>query len=174
MTEANAKKTLIGEVCYELLDEDAMLLKTTSVSGCPTVKAFQSLFGSLLWATRCTRPDVAFAVHKATRQTHAPRMHYWKLSNRITWYLNGTTALKLNMAPARTSSDALELAAFSDADFAADKADRKSLTGRVVTSTAWWCLGPRIGKTACLYRPWMPNSSLRVTSRARSSAYGIC
>ena len=47
-------------------------------------------------------------------------------------YLKGTAALKLVMAPARTSRDALQLEAYSDADFAADKADRKSLTEDVV------------------------------------------
>ena len=36
------------------------------------------------------------------------------------------------MALARTSRDALELAAYTDADFVADKADHKSLTRSVV------------------------------------------
>ena len=36
------------------------------------------------------------------------------------------------MAPAGTSPDALQLAAYSNAGFAADKVDRKSLTGGVV------------------------------------------
>ena len=67
MTDANTTKTPIGDECYEVLTDDAVLLETTSASGGPTIKAFQALVGSLLWVARCTRPDVAFAVHKATR-----------------------------------------------------------------------------------------------------------
>ena len=59
-------------------------------------------------------------------------MHDWNLDKRIERYFKGTAALNPNMAPARTSRDTLELAAYSDADFAVDNADRKSLTGGVV------------------------------------------
>lgn len=44
----------------------------------------------------------------------------------------GQRALNLEMAPARRSRDALQLGAYSDADFAADKVDRKSVTADVV------------------------------------------
>ncbi|KAG2927782.1 hypothetical protein PC110_g1843 [Phytophthora cactorum] len=37
----------------------------------PTVQTFQSLVGSLLWVARCTRPDIAFAVYRVTRHSHA-------------------------------------------------------------------------------------------------------
>ncbi len=36
------------------------------------IKQFRTLAGSLLWLARCTRPDIAFAVHMMTRRTHAP------------------------------------------------------------------------------------------------------
>ena len=50
----------------ELLDQDMS-------------KRFRSLAGALLWVARCTRPDIAYAVHKMTRRTHAPRVQDWKL-----------------------------------------------------------------------------------------------
>ena len=59
-------------------------------------------------------------------------MHDWNLAKRVARYLKGTASFKLEMAPARTSCDALQLEAYSDAEFAADNADRKSLTGGVV------------------------------------------
>lgn len=43
----------------------------TGTPGRPTVQTFQSLVGSLLWIARCTRPDIAFAVHRAARHSHA-------------------------------------------------------------------------------------------------------
>ena len=52
--EANATKAPIGEKCYEVLDDDSMLLETTSASGGPTVKASQLIFELLLWVARCT------------------------------------------------------------------------------------------------------------------------
>ena len=48
MTDVNTTKSPIGEECYEVLDNDALLLETTSASSVPTVKAFQSLVGSML------------------------------------------------------------------------------------------------------------------------------
>ena len=44
----------------------------------PTIATFQSLIGSLLWIARCTRPDIAFAVHRASRRSHAPRECDWR------------------------------------------------------------------------------------------------
>ena len=61
-TDANITETPNGEEYFEVLDEDAMLLETTSASSGQTVKVFQSLVGTLLWVARCTQPNVAFAV----------------------------------------------------------------------------------------------------------------
>ena len=132
MRDANPTKTPTGDDCYEVVDDEAAMLETTSAGGRATINAFQSLVGSLLWVARCSRPDIAFAVHKATRQTHAPRMLDWKLAKLVARYLKSTATLKLEMAPARTSRDALQLEVYRDAEFAADKVDRKSLTGGFV------------------------------------------
>ena len=67
-----------------MVGDDAALLETTSAGGGATIHAFQSLVGSLLWVARCSRPDIAFAVNKAIRQTHAPRVLDWKLVKCIT------------------------------------------------------------------------------------------
>ena len=65
--------------------------------GVVTVKVFQSLVGSLLWISRCTRPDIAFAVHKASRRTNNPTMGDYKLAKKIARYLSGTKTLRLSM-----------------------------------------------------------------------------
>ena len=126
MSDASPTKTPIGDYCYEVVGDDAVLLKTTSAGGGVTINAFQSLVGSLLWVARCSRPDISFAVHKVTRQTHAPRVHDWKLAKRVARFLKGTASLKLEMmAPTRTSRAALHLEAYSYADFGANKEGRK-------------------------------------------------
>lgn len=60
----------------------------------PTVQNFQSLVGSLLWISRCTRPDIAFAVHRVTRRSHAPSEGDWRLAKEIAKYLTAGPILK--------------------------------------------------------------------------------
>uniref|UniRef100_A0AAV1TEW2 Integrase catalytic domain-containing protein n=1 Tax=Peronospora matthiolae TaxID=2874970 RepID=A0AAV1TEW2_9STRA len=68
----------------------------------------------------------------ATRQTHQPRFHDYKLAKRIARYLQGTCSFKLRLTPASSARETVSLESYSDADFAADKLDRKSLTGGVI------------------------------------------
>ena len=89
--------------------------------------------GSLLWIARCTRPDISFAVHKTQRRTHQPSMSDWKLAKRIARHLKETKSMKLKMSVPRNDGDQIILASWSDSDYAADKADRKSVTGGVLT-----------------------------------------
>uniref|UniRef100_A0AAV1VA15 Reverse transcriptase Ty1/copia-type domain-containing protein n=1 Tax=Peronospora matthiolae TaxID=2874970 RepID=A0AAV1VA15_9STRA len=80
LEDANTTKAPIGADCYKVLPDDGVLLPETTVQGAPTIKTFRSLVGSLLWILRCTRTDIAFAVHKATRQTHQSRLHQMKFA----------------------------------------------------------------------------------------------
>uniref|UniRef100_A0AAV1U951 Reverse transcriptase Ty1/copia-type domain-containing protein n=1 Tax=Peronospora matthiolae TaxID=2874970 RepID=A0AAV1U951_9STRA len=111
--------------------------------GVVTVKVFQSLVGSLLWISRCTRPDIAFAVHKASRRTHKPTMGDYKLAKKIARYLSGTKTLRLSMIGREDEPELLQVVGYSDADFAADKGDRKSVTGGLITidgmPVIWMC-----------------------------------
>ena len=72
LAEANLTHTSIGNDCYEVEVYDAELLETASVRAVPTIREFQLLVGLLLCVASCTRPNIAFAVHKTTRQMHAP------------------------------------------------------------------------------------------------------
>ena len=81
----------------------------------PATKSFQSLVGSLLWIARCSRPDIAFAVLRATRRSHAPSEYDMKLARRILRYLAGTTGMKLYMGGVSSTSD-VQLTSFTDAD----------------------------------------------------------
>jgi hypothetical protein len=104
-------------------------------------KRFRTLAGGLLWLARCTRPDIAFAVHQMTRRTYAPRHADLRLGKRVLRYLIGTAAMKLRVK--QVSSDALALSAFTDADFAAKESDRKSISAATVHINGmiihWYC-----------------------------------
>uniref|UniRef100_A0AAV1U0G2 Reverse transcriptase Ty1/copia-type domain-containing protein n=1 Tax=Peronospora matthiolae TaxID=2874970 RepID=A0AAV1U0G2_9STRA len=84
------------------------------------------------YIARCTRPDICFAVQKATRQTHTPTVKDWKTAKRIVRYLEGSKTLKLHLNGNGPTTDDIKVECWSDADFAADKTDRKSVTGCVL------------------------------------------
>uniref|UniRef100_A0AAV1UGC0 Reverse transcriptase Ty1/copia-type domain-containing protein n=1 Tax=Peronospora matthiolae TaxID=2874970 RepID=A0AAV1UGC0_9STRA len=128
LENTNATQSSIGLNCYKVQLEDCELLGESADSGGPSVRTFQSLVGSLLWVARWMRPDIAFAVHQATRQSHQPRLHELKLAKRIARYLKFVRKFKLRMKLAKISYGELQHESLSDADFAADKSYRKSLT----------------------------------------------
>ncbi|POM60031.1 mitochondrial protein, partial [Phytophthora palmivora] len=97
----------------------------------PTRQMFQSLVGSLLWLVRTTRPDAMYAVHRATRRSHAPTLQDWKMAKRIMRYLAGTASLKLHLGSGINTKDVV-VSAYTDADYAADKQSRKSVSGSVI------------------------------------------
>ena len=72
MESANGRRTSNEAKCSMDDVGSKNYLPARSAKGDSSVKPFQSLMGSLLWIARCTRPDISFAVHKSTRQTHKP------------------------------------------------------------------------------------------------------
>ncbi|POM64836.1 Integrase catalytic core protein [Phytophthora palmivora] len=133
LEKAHAVRAPIGEYWNEAQDTSSEMLPIDGRAGAVTVRTFQSIVGSLLWMARCTRPDIAFAVHKATRRTHAPTVADWKLAKRVLRYLAGTKSLKLRMKEVDDKGQSLRVIGYSDADYAGDQADRKSTTGGLVT-----------------------------------------
>ena len=95
LESANGVRSPIDAACNVVDLEATEILATSAGFGHASVKAFQSLVGSLLCIARCTRPDITFAVHSATRQTHKPSMKDWKIAKRIAMYLKATKTLKL-------------------------------------------------------------------------------
>jgi hypothetical protein len=79
-------------------------------------------------------------VHAATRKAHAPRLHDLKICRKILRYLKGTKNLKLKFSKC---DGPLTIQAFSDADWADNKCDRKSVSGGVVffggVPVSWIC-----------------------------------
>ncbi|GMF18948.1 unnamed protein product [Phytophthora fragariaefolia] len=143
MEHTHRVRTPIGPEWNELRGAECEKLPVTGGAEVATVKRFQSLVGNLMWVSRCTRPDIAFAVHKASRRTHHPTVDDRKLAKRVLRYLGGTKELRLRMRGNKKAGELLEVVAYSDADFAADKEDRKSVTGGLVTvdgkPVSWTC-----------------------------------
>lgn len=98
--------------------------------------AFQEIVGTLLYAAISTRLDIAHAVHQLTRQMQDPQPSDMQAARRILRYLAGSAKWCLQFGGRRGGDESLhqplEVIAFADADWANDKADRRSVSGWVV------------------------------------------
>ncbi|KAL5799508.1 hypothetical protein ACOSQ4_032392 [Xanthoceras sorbifolium] len=85
---------------------------------------YRTIVGSLVYLT-ITRPDIAYAVHIVSQFVASPTTIHWAAVLRILRYLRGTIFQSLLLP----STSSLQLRAYSDADWAHDSTDRKSVTG---------------------------------------------
>ncbi|GJX35908.1 putative ribonuclease H-like domain-containing protein [Tanacetum coccineum] len=89
---------------------------------------YVSAIGCLMYATHCTRPDIAYVVCKLSRYTSNPSQDHWKAIGRIFGYLKRTRQLALyyDRFPA-------VLEGYSDASWITGSSDSKSTTGWIFT-----------------------------------------
>ncbi|GJR58704.1 retrovirus-related pol polyprotein from transposon TNT 1-94 [Tanacetum coccineum] len=89
---------------------------------------YASGIGCLMYATHCTRPDIAYAICKLSRYTSNPSQDHWKAIGRVFGYLKRTRQLALyyDCFPA-------VLEGYSDAIWITNSSDSKSTTGWIFT-----------------------------------------
>ncbi|CAI5728726.1 unnamed protein product [Peronospora effusa] len=148
LADVSPMRAPIGDERYEVEAGDAEFLESSSARAGPT-----------------TRPGIAFAAHKATRQTHASRLLDWILAKRIARYRKRTAAMIILMASALDSGAQPQLEEFGDADFSADKVDRKLVTGGVVH-------GSQLERAQTGQRAAVHNKRLSSSPRDRSHKQG--
>ena len=90
---------------------------------------YASPVGSLQYAQVCTRPDLNFVIGVHDRYQSNPGIEHWKMVKKALRYVRGTTGLMLTYK----KSESLEIEGYSDADFAGDADDRKSMSGYIFT-----------------------------------------
>jgi len=88
---------------------------------------FQQMIGSLLYGMIGSRPDIAYYVIRLARYCSNPSQHHVKLARDIMRYLRGTLDYNIKYEGKSDSG----LIGFSDADWAENKDDRRSITGYV-------------------------------------------
>lgn len=91
-----------------------------------TEHPFHQLIGSLLYASISTRPDISFAVSALAQHSADPGSAHWAQALRVLRYLSLTSALAL-----RLGGESAVVNVYTDADWAGDKKDAKSMSGAV-------------------------------------------
>ena len=89
------------------------------------ITCYQSIIGSLLYLMIDTQPDIAFAVTHLSQFSTNPTEDHYKAAQHICRYLVGTCDYKL----VYTREEDKGLVTYTDSDWAADKIQRRSITG---------------------------------------------
>lgn len=115
MTDAKESRFPVDTGYYKL---DGKLL--------PSNDEYRKLIGMLLFLTTQTRPDIAASVAILSQKVTQPRDTDLNEARRIVRYLKGTKDLKLRLSSSKQKNS---FYAYSDANWAEDREDRKSNSG---------------------------------------------
>ncbi len=91
------------------------------------VTEYQQGIGSVMYAMIFTRPDIAFIVGKLSQFMSDPAKHHGHVLKSLLRYLRSTIKTRIHYGP----GGAKNFQVYSDADWASDKTDRKSISGSV-------------------------------------------
>jgi hypothetical protein len=89
---------------------------------------YQEGIGSLMHAMVLTRPDIAFVLGRLSQYMSDPAEHHGHALKNLMRYLRTTVTQKLRYGKGGVHE---HFVVYSDADWASDKADRKSVSGSV-------------------------------------------
>lgn len=131
---------------YDLSEPDTVSkYGATRLTAAETLE-YQSLVGSLGYLANCTRVDISYAVNMLQRNNAAPTTVHYKAAIQVVKYLKGTAGYGLTFKANHTGSASgtpFQITGYSDADYAGDKASRKSTSGSVIklngNVVAWSC-----------------------------------
>ena len=86
---------------------------------------YREVVGSLMYAMVYTRPDIAFALGRLSQYNQDPTELHAQGLKRLMRYLRSTIKNRISFGPKGN------LVVYSDADWASDKSDRKSITASI-------------------------------------------
>ncbi|XP_048440597.1 uncharacterized mitochondrial protein AtMg00810-like [Pyrus x bretschneideri] len=90
----------------------------------PNIEYYQRLVSKLIYLT-ITRPDIAYAVSLVSQFMHAPNTDHMKIVHRVLRYLKGSIGRGILMC----NNGHTQISGYTDADWAGNSLDRKSITG---------------------------------------------
>jgi len=92
-------------------------------------KDYQKLVGCLLYISVNTRPDISASISILAQKVSQPHQEDWNELKRVLKYFKGTMHMKLVLGNSNDTNELLY--GFSDANWAENRADRKSNSGYV-------------------------------------------
>ncbi|KAI0992615.1 hypothetical protein K3495_g15570, partial [Podosphaera aphanis] len=93
------------------------------------ITEYQKGIGKLMYAMIFTRPDIAFVLCRLSQFMKDPAVHHGIALKSLMRYLRSTVKQRLRFGPGGAHPETF--AVYTDADWAADKSDRKSISGGV-------------------------------------------
>ncbi|XP_020704058.1 uncharacterized protein LOC110115230 [Dendrobium catenatum] len=132
--------------------------RTVNTQLFPDPQLYRRLAGSLKYLS-ITRPDIAFATNRACQHMQQPTTQDFQNLKRILRYVKGTSNFGLPIIPGD-----VRLQTFTDADWASDQSNRKSVSG--------YCtfLGPNLISWYVKKQATVAKSSTEAEYRALSAA----
>lgn len=88
---------------------------------------YRQVIGSLMYAAVWTRIDIAFAVGRLSQFMQDPAECHKRAIHRVLRYLRSTISYRISFGPSEDPT----LVVYSDADYASNRADRKSISASV-------------------------------------------
>jgi transposase InsO family protein len=108
------------------MEANKALVKRDGPPDTDLASIYATAIGSLMYAAIGTRPDIAFAVQNLSQFTSNPGPEHWQAVKRVFRYLSGTRSHQLTYGGHNNST---EVIGYSDADWASNPNDRKSISG---------------------------------------------
>lgn len=126
-----------AEMCHRFAMEECRPTKTPMDQGTILYKAaaddelaahmpYRQAVGALLYLSRITRPDISYAVNQVSAHASNPSITHWNAVKRILRYVSATRATALQF---KRDLAAPPLRLYTDADWANNLEDRKSVSG---------------------------------------------
>lgn len=102
---------------------------------------YRELVGSLIYLAQISRPDITYATSYLSRFLDKPTQALWTAGKRVLRYLKKTKELSLVYRKDDPGNN-MKLMCYTDADWASDKTDRKSVSGMAIfhcKNLVSWC-----------------------------------
>ena len=91
-------------------------------------QTYQQMVGSLMYASTCTRPDIAFATSTLSRFNNNPGPQHFKAVKHVLQYLRGTIDFGISYK-AGEEDDGLDFHGYTDSDWVGEEDGRRSTSG---------------------------------------------
>jgi hypothetical protein len=111
------------------MDKDVILYRRAPDEESAGDAPFRQAVGALLYLARVTRPDIAYALNQVAAQESDPSKTHWIAVKNTLRYIVGTSRLGLVYS---RCDDTVPVRVYTDADWANNEEDRKSVSGVLV------------------------------------------